>query len=211
MPNDCGKAVTNMATMEAVRTTAMLDMEISGFFNAFDGEGLSAFLTDSTARTISWVLSKYESSPALVLGVGFALAIPAVATIGAIFHMLFRRHQPVSSFVPSTVRTKPASIWRQSASLESTDSRADRHQIDSALVRIGRETDNDLCLSDPSVHRYHAILERTPDAEFYLSYLGDPGTEGLYVNGKPIQRERLRGGEVLQIGSIKLRFALGPA
>jgi hypothetical protein len=211
MPNDCGKAVANNATMKAERTTAMLDIEISVFFNAFNGSELMAFIGESLIQVKGWILKNYDISPALVLGVGFALAIPAIATVGAVFHMLLKRPRPVHSILPSTIRTRPASIWRQRAVLEMTDSRTESYQIDHGMVRIGRETDNDLCLSDPSIHRYHAVLERTPDAEFYLSYLGDPGSDGLFVNGVPIQRERLRGGEVLQIGAIKLRFALGPA
>ena len=55
------------------------------------------------------------------------------------------------------------------------------------------------------------LLERSPDAEFMISYIGDPDHDGLLINGHAAQRQRLRGGEVLEIGAIKLRFALSPA
>ena len=37
------------------------------------------------------------------------------------------------------------------------------------VARIGRHRDNDIRLADRSVHRHHAVIERTPDEAFLLT------------------------------------------
>ena len=187
----------------------MPNFEYAGFINAFDATTWLASMRDWIVVLLGWIQIKYAEAPALVLGLGVALALPAIATTGAIVRLLMRgSHAPDMTAVP-TVRTRPVSVWRQSAYLELAGNNS--YEINQGIVRIGRESDNDLCLSDPTVHRYHAVLERSPDAEFMISYIGDPDHDGLLINGHAAQRQRLRGGEVLEIGAIKLRFSLRPA
>lgn len=187
----------------------MLNFDYPGFFNAFDDSiGLFA-VRDWLAQIFIFVQTKYAEAPALVLGVAIALTIPAIATAGAIVRMMTRTVQPADSETIRTVRTRPISAWRQSACLEMPDNTS--YPINQGIIRIGREADNDLRLTDPTIHRYHAVLERSPDAEFTISYVGDPDHDGLRINGTAAQRQRLRGGEVLEIGAIKLRFSVSPA
>ena len=187
-------------------------MDISSFFNDFDissWSDLIAFLRLHALQSTEWVRTKYQEAPALVLGVGAALALPAIAILGTLLRLMFTRPTPRCPVEDRTQRTQPASVWRQQAWLEFANSSMAGFHLNQEIVRIGRESDNDLCLSDPTVHRYHAVLEHTPEAEYFVSYIGDPEHNGLFVDGHPVERHRLRGGEILQIGSIKLRFALG--
>jgi hypothetical protein len=39
-----------------------------------------------------------------------------------------------------------------------------RHPIGPGILRIGRQDDNDLCLADKTVHRYHAVIHRAGEA-----------------------------------------------
>lgn len=190
----------------------MSNYDIIGFFNAFDSGSWLAASSESIVQMLNWITSQYSEAPALVLGVGLALALPALAVISALLRLLIRATTPSSPEHVSddkTVRTIPISAWNQSASFEMTDN--SHYPISQPIVRIGREIDNDLCLSDPTIHRYHAVLERSPDAEYMISYIGDPDRDGLFINGRAAQRQRLSGGEVLEIGAIKLRFTLSPA
>ncbi len=187
----------------------MPNFDYAVFFNAIDGSTWLAAMGAWLAYLLGWIQIKYAEAPALVLGLGVALALPAIATTGAIVRLLLRGSRAPDIDPIPTVKTRPLSAWRQSAFLVLAGNNS--YEINQGMVRIGRESDNDLCLSDPTVHRYHAVLERSPDAEFMISYIGDPDHDGLLINGRAAQRQRLRGGEVLEIGSIKLRFALSPA
>jgi hypothetical protein len=165
----------------------------------------------AVSQAMVWVQMKYADAPALVFGAGVALALPLLAAMGFVFQLFGRNDEPAVMQRDDANRTLPPSIWRQSAWFELPDHNMPRYQIGQEIVRIGRESDNDLCLCDPTVHRYHAVLEQTADAEFIISYVGDPNGDGLLINGQAMRRQRLRGGEVLGIGAIKLRFALGAA
>lgn len=188
----------------------MTELELLSVFNGFHTADWYEIAVSFSGRLTDWVAVKYKEAPALTVGVVVALLLPVVATSGVLVRLTFgkRRNKSAEDHVPPTVRTRPRSAWRHAAWLEFADSSIPNYQIRSALVRIGREADNDLTLNDPKVHRYHAVVERTPDAEYMITYLGDPDRAGLRVNGESTQRQRLRGGEILEIGSIKLRFVI---
>jgi len=187
----------------------MPNFEFLGFFNAFDGFVWLTAIRDWIEQFFVWLQTKYIEAPALILGVGVALAVPTIATAGALIRLMARGKSPPETTDDHTVRTRPISVWRQNASLVMPDN--SQYPIGQGILRIGREADNDLRLSDPSVHRYHAVLERSPEAEYIISYVGDPDHDGLLINGLAAHRQRLRGGEVLEIGAIKLRFSVSPA
>ncbi|HEV7786155.1 MAG TPA: adenylate/guanylate cyclase domain-containing protein [Thermoanaerobaculia bacterium] len=69
-------------------------------------------------------------------------------------------------------------------------------------VRLGRGSDNDLVLADVSVSRYHAEILR--EAEGW-SVHDLKSTNGVDVNGVPVERASLRSGDVLGIGSFEIR------
>lgn len=63
---------------------------------------------------------------------------------------------------------------------------------------VGRAPDNSICVDEPLVSQYHAIIERRGDG-FWLSDLGS--TNGTTVNGEPVEGERrLRNGDLISIG-----------
>ena len=86
----------------------MLNVDFFAFFTNFDGLAWLAAGRDSASQLIDWVLRKYAAAPALVLGVGVALALPAIATVGAILR-LFPGGQPKRVREPRTQRTLPPS------------------------------------------------------------------------------------------------------
>lgn len=75
-------------------------------------------------------------------------------------------------------------------------------------VRVGRERDASLSLADDGVWERHLELTVRPGEGCVVT----AGAEGLsLVNGTPItQPVRLRSGDVLEAGSVKLRFGLSP-
>ena len=53
------------------------------------------------------------------------------------------------------------------------------------LIRIGRQEDNDIRLADRSVHRHHAVIERTADEAFMIKDVSGQDGSGVRINGEP--------------------------
>lgn len=70
-------------------------------------------------------------------------------------------------------------------------------------TRIGRETDNDLQIDRPRVSRRHAELW-VKNAVTWVRDLGS--SNGTFVNGRPVQQQALRHGDVVRIGDCDIRF-----
>jgi predicted ester cyclase len=66
-------------------------------------------------------------------------------------------------------------------------------------IRIGRQPDNDIALTDYlEVSRHHAELRRSPAGSFEIIDLGSHG--GTYVNGERITRAALTEKDIISIG-----------
>lgn len=74
------------------------------------------------------------------------------------------------------------------------------------IVRIGRHQENDIRLEDKTVHRYHALLHRSPDGDFLIRDLSGEAGNGVYVNGSRIEQTALRPGDLVELGAVRLRF-----
>jgi pSer/pThr/pTyr-binding forkhead associated (FHA) protein len=70
-------------------------------------------------------------------------------------------------------------------------------------ITIGRATVNDIVLSDTSVSRHHARMDRGPQGCEVID-LGS--ANGLRVNGAPAARAFLKAGDVFGIGDCSFRF-----
>lgn len=80
-----------------------------------------------------------------------------------------------------------------------------RFQSDAAPVRLGRRVDLEVSLPDPGVWDLHAEIGLNPEGWFCLRGLGQAL---VTVNQHTVQEHRLRSGDVLGIGSVKLQFTL---
>jgi adenylate cyclase len=74
--------------------------------------------------------------------------------------------------------------------------------LTSGRVRLGRGSDNDLVLADVSVSRYHAEILRESEG---WSVHDLKSTNGVDVNGVPVEKAPLRPGDLLCIGSFEIR------
>ncbi len=68
---------------------------------------------------------------------------------------------------------------------------------------VGRSEENDIVVQDPNVSRRHARLVRSENG-FVVEDLGS--TNGTLLDGAPIDRERIEGGDELTFGGITARF-----
>ncbi|WP_005037673.1 FHA domain-containing protein [Holophaga foetida] len=72
-----------------------------------------------------------------------------------------------------------------------------------AEIHIGRELDNALRLSDPSISRHHAILRQVGNS-YELQDL--QSSNGVLVNGTRIQTSPLMDGDRLTLGQVQMTF-----
>ncbi|WP_367066704.1 FHA domain-containing protein [Oryzisolibacter sp. LB2S] len=68
---------------------------------------------------------------------------------------------------------------------------------------VGRRPYNDVVIDNLAVSGEHAVLVMNGD-DVELQDLGS--TNGTYVNGKPIKRQLLRNGDVVEMGKYQIRF-----
>ena len=202
----------------------------TGVVSVADVPGTLAQSADGTWHGLSeWMRASYERAPALVLGLAALLLVPPLAFIG----LLLRSKEPPPQDADVTylkTRVEKASIetgsegsslterlkapaWPSEAWIvvDGEDADGVRHGIGRALVRIGRESDNDIRLNDKTVHRYHAAIRRTEDAEFIITDLSSVGGNGVTINGRAVAESPLADGDSIELGHAKLKFIAKPA
>ena len=74
-------------------------------------------------------------------------------------------------------------------------------------VRIGRSARNDVRLEADGIWDRHAEIHLRRGEGFVVAAQGEALAS---VNGQPVQEVVLRNGDVIELGSVRLRFALSP-
>lgn len=75
-------------------------------------------------------------------------------------------------------------------------------------IRIGRSRDNDVQLTNRSVHRHHAILQVSDSGSVSIQDLGTKN--GVFVNGSRCNECALCVDDVVELGEVKLRLTTKP-
>ena len=76
-----------------------------------------------------------------------------------------------------------------------------------SALRIGRALDNDLVLDDTRASRYHAELVPRGDGAEIRDCASANGTR---VNGRPVDRQAVEPGDLVEIGATTMRVVPGP-
>jgi hypothetical protein len=110
---------------------------------------------------------------------------------------------PVAEAPPAPVRPRRSEPTGAPALVVLSDDRPIKTLTVQRRVRIGRQSDNDLVVSDPGISRHHAevINER---GTCTLHDLGS--TNGTYVNGSVVTEHVLRDGDRISLGSTVVEF-----
>jgi pSer/pThr/pTyr-binding forkhead associated (FHA) protein len=75
--------------------------------------------------------------------------------------------------------------------------------LEKVQVELGRDSSNDVCLSDKSVSRVHACISQING----IYFLEDrKSTNGTLLNGVEIHKQALKSGDEITIGKFLLRF-----
>ena len=79
--------------------------------------------------------------------------------------------------------------------------------LEEGWTRIGRSSNADVRLDDPTVSRRHALVVHTPEGD--LRALDDRSLNGLFVNGELVEWAPLEDGDELEIGRYRLYVLTG--
>lgn len=175
-----------------------------------------AGLTVALAREAEvWLDVGFAKAPALVIGIAAMLALLPLTLAGRLLAgwryseltLALRRGRPLRE--DETSQTTAVPQWPADAWIELTD-RGDQSTfwIGRRMVRIGRDDDNELQLPIGTVHRRHAVIVHTDDAEFLIKDLSSADGNGVVVNGKRVGEARLRNGDTVMLGEAVLKFHL---
>ena len=169
-------------------------------------------LYQSTAVVVETIRLGRERAPAVVTGLFALVIVPLIALA-----MLFARRlgNAWASGQANTLRARraadAAALPRLANAWIDVDGPGRRRlRIAGELVRIGRDEENDLRLEDPNVHRHHALIQRTADAEFVILDVSGMRGNGLAVNGRRLARASLRDGDLIELGTTRVRFRCEP-
>ncbi len=169
----------------------------------------------------TWFAEGWQRAPVLVLGLGFLLIVPPLLLVGLALRPrrggfeVTRKLRPgetlaIAGGPTQFAATQPMTIdgFLEVEPSEPT-AKLRRHRLHSdQVVRIGREDDNDLQLRLPTVHRYHAVIQHDAERGFEVTDLSGADGNGVIVNGRRVQNIRLRDGDQLMLGEVKLKFNL---
>jgi FHA domain len=187
-------------------------------------ETTRTFLTTAWAASYQWTTDNYGRTPALIVGLAATLLLPPLALASGLITRLALPRQtargsnardtaPLPSMLAhSTAPDHPSNMaWPREAWLTgSTNIEAKLppllRTMPRELLSIGRGEDNDLVLDETTVHRYHAIIQRTPDALFLIKDLSGPGGNGVFVNDERVTEAHLLDADRIALGSATLVF-----
>lgn len=182
-------------------------------------ETVTSAMRDVLQRLQPWMEAAYEREPALTLTLALGASLPVLALLGGIARgvmrpadatrSLRRRGDATASPGNSASELATAPAWPAVAWIEIEG--GPRRRIEGEMIRIGRDPDNDVALHHETVHRFHAVIHRTEDAEFFVRDLSSREGNGVLVNGRRTGQSRLRDGDRLCLGEAVMIFKAQPA
>ncbi len=81
-----------------------------------------------------------------------------------------------------------------------------RFLLDSDQIRIGRDTNNDICLDDITVSRSHALITKDGD-RYAIKDLGS--LNGTYLNAILVKDSKIQALDEIQIGKYHMTLFVG--
>ena len=126
----------------------------------------AALVADAIGRLVRWAEASYALRPTLMIGLGGILVLPPLMLAGA---LLYRRKPSVSKAPDPSAEADARASLPSSPRLELDGAQTIALPRSRDLVQIGRHEDNDICIADISVERYHAIIARSNDTGFTIT------------------------------------------
>ena len=165
----------------------------------------------------------YQKVPALMLVLSALLVLPLVALVSFTLQRRARRKASRSALRAAQRRAEAGGdwtreglsgttipAWQSQAWLSIEGGRVGTVPLAGQTIRIGRHEDNDIRLADSSVHRYHAVIQRTAEEGFVITDVSGKEGNGVRINGMRTAQAQLADGDVIELGRAKLKFENAP-
>jgi hypothetical protein len=168
-----------------------------------------------------WVTVHYAKTPALIVGLAAVVVVPPLALlsglIGAMARLALPQHPERLGFVAMpaphdaspdhpTNMAWPREAWLTGVAGATAIAPPLICRMPRELLSIGRGEDNDLVLDETTVHRTHALIQRTPDTLFLIKDLAGPEGNGIAINGERVTEAHLLDGDHITLGLTTLIF-----
>ena len=186
----------------------------AGNAEAFDAHSVVS-ATQQAGKFVSHLIGNgYRAVPALMLGLGMLLVIPAVAVLSRVWEITHRGPDATQRYRGGKLDddlaiTGEAEDLASRAFVEVVDAPGKSYAILRDMLRIGREDDNDIRIPSQAVHRYHAAIHREVLGDWHITDLSGIEGNGIAVNGQRCGDARLHDGDVIELGPGRLRFRAG--
>jgi FHA domain len=186
--------------------------------NAIRDQDWQRSYTAALASARALLAAGYERAPVLLIALCAFIVLPAVALISLLVQWMVGRRRRWAAIRAAELRAGDAEpvvdmpaatempLWAEEAWLTVDGPGPGTLPLDSRLIRIGRHQDNDVRLPDATVQRYHAVIERTPEAAFVIVDISGEDGNGVLINGERQWRARLFDGDVIKLGRTRLKF-----
>ena len=185
----------------------------------FDTRDWLALMHAIAGHIQSLIAHGYRVAPALMLGFGLLVVIPAISIVAPLVSRVRRSSEATRRFKASPDDHIAVAITGDTvnhpaarpahAFVEVVGSAETRFAIPHDMLRIGREEDNDIRIPSNAVHRYHAAIYREHRDDWHIADLSGTDGNGIRVNGQRCSDARLNDGDVIDLGPGRLRFRAG--
>jgi pSer/pThr/pTyr-binding forkhead associated (FHA) protein len=186
-------------------------------FSAIQLEGFGSFL----GQVLTLIEAAYARAPILVLALSALVILPLAAVLSLAAQAGWRRRSLQSALRAAERRAQsdpPIKEMPETEGLQTLQQawltvegrRGATIALAGQVIRIGRSEDNDIRLPDWSVHRHHAVIERTAGEVFVITDVSGKDGSGVRVNGARTAQARLADGDVIELGKARLRFENAP-
>ncbi len=212
-------AVCGLAAMaDVVRPDARHEMVRDAVVAATTGFATALRLAGSAAdatvrfgtRLPAVIAASYNHAPEMIIGLGTALSFPLVALGSFTIRWASRRRrdgrrEARASQIISLVDRCPSSKAKAWLEVDGPAGMRD-HELSGEMLRIGQDADNELALTECGLQQFHALIRRTPEAEFIVVDVTGIGGSGIAVNGRRLRSSQLQDGDRIELGHTTVTF-----
>lgn len=160
----------------------------------------------ASAAATALVAEASEREPAALAAVAGAAAVPVLAILAALLRGAARARTRSRMREPAGAAPVPHPAWPRPVAWLELERGGRPAILDGELARIGRSEECDLALRDTALADTHAIIQRTPAAEYFIFDVSAIAGAGVAVNGRRLVRGRLADGDCIELGASRIIF-----